>query len=198
MPEKHFVSKELWQNSERKLKDALKDMPYAYEAGAGAFYGPKIDFHIKDSQGRAWQLGSIQLDYVLPERFDLKYQDKNNHYARPVVIHRAAFGSLERFLGILLEHYQGNLPIWLAPNPVVILPISEKQLLYAKEIQNRLPDALVWHKESLKNRIRRAHMEKIPEIWIVGDKEVRQKEVSIDHKAVALEIAIENLNHKLK
>jgi len=185
-PEKHIGSDEIWDVATNALKNALghKTIEYKINEGDGAFYGPKIDFHIRDCLKRSWQLGTIQLDFWMPERFGLVYTDKDNTEKTPVMIHRAVLGSFERFIGILIEHYGGNLPLWLSPEQVRILPISEKSNDYAKIIGDKLKDAQLrcscdLSNEKINAKIARAHSEKLPCMLIVGPKESRSNTVNV-------------------
>ncbi|MFT7188382.1 MAG: threonyl-tRNA synthetase, partial [Sediminicola sp.] len=149
-----------------------------------AFYGPKLDFMVKDALGRQWQLGTIQVDYNLPERFDLTYKGSDNELHRPVMIHRAPFGSMERFIALLLEHTGGNFPLWLIPEQAIVLPISEKHEKYAKKVLNSLENheirALVDKRsETVGKKIREAEMNKIPFMLIVGDNEEQENTISV-------------------
>ena len=184
-PEKKIGDDSLWDRAEGALKVALEETGLAYELkpGDGAFYGPKIDFDVADSIGRKWQLGTIQLDYVAPERFELGYIGNDNAEHRPVVIHRAIYGSFERFIGILIEHYAGNFPVWLAPEQARILPVADRHHEWAREVQSQLlkKGIRVTIDESqgkLGAMIRDAQLAKIPYALVVGDKEVEQKGVS--------------------
>jgi threonyl-tRNA synthetase len=184
-PEKKIGDDSLWDRAEGALKAALEETGLAYELkpGDGAFYGPKIDFDVADSIGRKWQLGTIQLDYVAPERFELGYIGNDNTEHRPVVIHRAIYGSFERFIGILIEHYAGNFPVWLAPEQARILPVADRHHEWAREVQAQLlqKGIRVTIDESqgkLGAMIRDAQLAKIPYALVVGDKEVEQKGVS--------------------
>ena len=175
-----------WEKSEKAIIDAAKDkkLDYKIEEGEAAFYGPKLDFMVKDALGRKWQLGTIQVDYNLPERFDLTYIDKNNESKRPVMIHRAPFGSLERFVAILLENTAGNLPLWLTPNQFIILPISEKHEKYCENVLNLLENdeirGLIDNRsETIGRKIRDAEVEKIPYMLVVGEQESEQKVISV-------------------
>ncbi len=185
-PEKFLGKIEDWDRNEATLKEALEELglDYKINEGDGAFYGPKIDFHLRDAIGRTWQCGTIQLDSQLPERFDLTYIGKDGEKHRPIMIHRVAYGSLERFMGILIEHYAGKFPVWLAPVQAKILPISEKFMDYAKEIEKKLFDAGVRvaldnRAEKIGYKIREAQMEKVPYMIIVGEKEVEENNLSI-------------------
>src|SRR5262249_20347847 len=142
-PKYQGVDGAIWQRAEDEIAAVLEEMglPFFVETGEAAFYGPKVDFMVRDCIGRDWQLGTVQLDYVLPERFGLEYIGEDNHPHRPVMIHRAPFGSMERFLGILIEHFAGAFPIWLAPEQVRVLPISDKVADYAQSVLARLTEA---------------------------------------------------------
>jgi len=185
-PEKSMGSDEIWRVAEESLKEAMESqgMEYKINPGDGAFYGPKIDFHIEDAIGRNWQLGTIQLDFQMPERFGLEYIAEDGSKQTPVMLHRVVLGSIERFLGIILEHFAGALPVWLAPIQAIVLPISDKHLVYAEEIKKQLIDAgirveLDDRSESIGRKIRDAEMQKIPYMLIVGDKEIAVKKVSV-------------------
>jgi threonyl-tRNA synthetase len=185
-PVKHIGSDEIWDISTNALKNALKHkkIEYKINEGDGAFYGPKIDFHIRDCLKRSWQLGTIQLDFSMPQRFDLFYTDKDNTEKTPVMIHRAILGSFERFIGILIEHYGGNLPLWLSPEQVGILPISEKSNDYAKIVQEKLKDAQLRSSCDLSNekidaKIAKAHSRKLPYMLVVGPKEAQSGTVNV-------------------
>jgi threonyl-tRNA synthetase len=175
-----------WDSAEAQLKAALEraGQPYDLNEGDGAFYGPKIDFDITDAIGRKWQCATIQLDYQMPERFDLKYIGADNAEHRPVVIHRAIFGSLERFIAILIEHYAGAFPLWLAPVQAVMLPISDRHLPYARSVQARLKAAglrvqVDERQEKIGYKIREAQLQKIPYMLVVGDREAAEGTVSV-------------------
>jgi threonyl-tRNA synthetase len=151
-------------------------MNYSPEPGEAAFYGPKIDFVVRDCIGREWQLGTVQLDYNLPKRFELEYTGPDNHPHQPVMIHRAPFGSMERFVGILIEHFAGAFPLWLAPEQARIVPISEKHLEYARKIEQACRDrgfrvTTDARSEKMQAKIREAQLEKIPYMFVVGEKE---------------------------
>ena len=198
-PEKHIGSDEIWEIATNALKEALeyKGIEYKINEGDGAFYGPKIDFHIRDCLKRSWQLGTIQLDFSMPERFDLVYTDKDNTEKTPVMIHRAVLGSFERFIGILIEHYGANFPLWLSPEQVRILPISEKSNDYAQKVKVPLKEAQLrcgcdCSDEKIAAKIARAHSEKIPYMLVVGPKEAQSGTVNVriqgikDSKAVGI------------
>ena len=185
-PEKYIGSKENWEKAEQAILNATidKGLDYTIEYGEAAFYGPKLDFMVKDALGRQWQLGTIQVDYNLPERFDLTYKGSDNELHRPVMIHRAPFGSLERFVAILLEHTAGNFPLWLIPEQVIILSISEKYEKYAEKVLNVMENneirALVDNRsETIGKKIRDAEIQKIPYMIIVGENEENANKVSV-------------------
>ncbi len=185
-PSKYIGSVDNWEKAEQAIINAAKDkgLDFVVESGEAAFYGPKLDFMVKDALGRSWQLGTIQVDYNLPERFDLNYKGSDNELHRPVMIHRAPFGSLERFIAILLEHTGGNFPLWLTPEQVIILPISEKYEKYTEKVSNLLENseirALVDHRnEKTGRKIRDAEVNKIPFMIIVGEKEEQDGTVSV-------------------
>ena len=183
---KYIGDVKAWEKSEKAIIKAVKDknLEYKIEEGEAAFYGPKLDFMVKDALGRKWQLGTIQVDYNLPDRFDLTYIDKNNESKRPVMIHRAPFGSLERFIAILLENTAGNLPLWLTPNQFIILPISEKHEKYCENVLNLLENdeirGLIDNRsETIGRKIRDAEVEKIPYMLVIGEQESEQKVISV-------------------
>ena len=186
MPEKHIGSDEIWEMATNSLKGALeqKSIDYELNEGDGAFYGPKIDFHIEDCLQRSWQLGTIQLDFSMPERFGLTYTDSDNTEKQPVMIHRALLGSLERFLGILIEHFAGAMPPWLAPEQIRILPISEKTNDYASDILSRfnaadLRGSIDTSDEKIGAKIAKAYADKVSYLLVVGPKEVGTGTVGI-------------------
>ena len=188
-PENSMGSDEDWEHATNSLIDALNaaKLEYKLNEGDGAFYGPKIDFHLKDSIGRTWQCGTIQLDFQMPERFDLSYIGPDGEKHRPVMIHRTIFGSIERFIGILIENYAGAFPVWLAPVQVQIMNITDNQIDYVKTIENKLLDADIRVEVDLRNekigyKIREAQMEKIPYMIVVGDKEMEKGVVSVRHR----------------
>lgn len=185
-PENSMGSDELWEQATSALQGALekKGMSYKINEGDGAFYGPKIDFHLKDSLGRTWQCGTIQLDFQMPERFDLAYIGQDGEKHRPVMIHRVVFGSIERFIGILIEHYGGAFPVWLAPVQAKILPISEKHLDYAYKVKKQLDAAGIRaevdeRNEKIGYKVRDAQMKRIPFMLVTGDKEASENTVSV-------------------
>ena len=185
-PEKYIGGKENWEKAEQAIINAAKDkeLDFVIEPGEAAFYGPKLDFMVKDALGRSWQLGTIQVDYNLPERFDLTYKGRDNQLHRPVMIHRAPFGSMERFIAILLEHTGGNFPLWLMPDQVIILPISDKYQIYTEKVLHLLENseirALVDSRsEKTGRKIRDAEVGKIPFMLILGEKEENEGTVSV-------------------
>jgi threonyl-tRNA synthetase len=185
-PEQRIGSDEMWDRAEAKLRQALehKGLDYELNEGDGAFYGPKIDYHVKDSLGRSWQLGTVQLDYSMPERFGLVYTGADDAEHRPVMIHRAAFGSYERFIGILIEHLAGRFPVWLAPVQAIVLSIAERHNAYAAEVAARLREAGVRveadeRNESIGRKVREAELRKIPHMLVVGDREAESGTVSV-------------------
>jgi len=189
-PEKFIGEIALWDRAEGALKEALEKagQEYTVNAGDGAFYGPKIDFDITDAIGRKWQCGTIQLDYVAPERFDLKYVGADNTEHRPVVIHRAIFGSFERFIAILIEHFAGAFPLWLAPSQVIVLPIADRHLDYAREVAATLAAAGLKaqvddRQEKVNYKIREAQLQKIPYMLVVGDREAADRAVAVRSRA---------------
>jgi len=185
-PEDSMGSDEDWEAAEDGLKNALESigLPYVINEGDGAFYGPKIDFHLVDCLGRTWQCGTIQLDFQLPQRFELEYMGEDGKKHRPVMIHRVCFGSVERFIGILIEHFAGAFPTWLAPVQVKVLPISDKFEAYAKEVAEKMSNAgfrteIDLRSEKIGYKIRSAQMEKIPYMLVVGQKEAEAGLVSV-------------------
>ncbi|MGA2677683.1 MAG: threonine--tRNA ligase [Sedimentisphaerales bacterium] len=185
-PENHIGSDEIWETATNALINALKhkNIDYKVNEGDGAFYGPKIDFHIEDSLKRSWQLGTIQLDFSMPQRFELVFTDKDNTEKTPVMIHRAVLGSFERFIGILIEHYAGDMPLWLAPQQVIILPISEKTNDYAKAVEVRLKAqglrvSCDLTDEKIGAKIARTHGDKPPYMLVVGPKESQSDSVNV-------------------
>lgn len=185
-PEHSIGKDEEWEMATRGLKDALDDlgMPYVINEGDGAFYGPKIDFHLKDSLGRTWQCGTIQLDFQLPQRFSAEYIGTDGKRHRPIMIHRVVFGSIERFIGILIEHFAGKFPLWLSPVQVKVLTISDKHIEYARTVEEFLRKEgvrceLDARDEKIGYKIRSARTERTPYILIAGEKEIQNKSVSV-------------------
>ena len=185
-PPKSIGSESMWQTAENALVQALKRKGKTYQLnpGEGAFYGPKIDYHIQDSLGRLWQCGTIQVDFSMPERFELEYVGSDGNKHRPVMIHRAILGSIERFLGILIEHFGGAFPLWLSPESIVIIPISEKHHAFAMDVQRRMAEAglrcrVDMRSEKMGFKIREAETRKIPYMGIVGDKEAQSQTIAL-------------------
>lgn len=185
-PEKYIGSDENWEKAENAILTAAKEkgLNYTIETGEAAFYGPKLDFMVKDALGRSWQLGTIQVDYNLPERFELTYKGSDNELHRPVMIHRAPFGSMERFIAILLEHTGGNFPLWLVPDQAIILTLSEKYEKYAKKVLNLLENDEIraladYRGETMGKKIREAEMQKIPFMIIIGEQEEKDGTISV-------------------
>ncbi|MCF8412807.1 MAG: threonine--tRNA ligase [Melioribacteraceae bacterium] len=208
--EKYGGAKELWAKAQTEIKEAadLMKLNYKIEEGEAAFYGPKIDFMVKDALGRKWQLGTVQIDYVMPERFDLEYTGADGQKHRPVVIHRAPFGSLERFIGILIEHFGGDFPTWLAPIQVAIVPVSQNFFDYAEKIKQALKDADIrvefdTRNEKIGYKIRHWETQKVPYMLIVGEKEVDSNSVSVrrhkvgDKGAMALDEFIAEIKNEI-
>ncbi len=185
-PDDFMGSVELWDKAEQSLKDALNKagLKFKINEGDGAFYGPKIDFHIKDCIGRTWQCATIQLDFQMPERFDLTYEGSDGKKHRPVMLHRVIYGSIERFMGILLEHFAGKLPLWLAPTQAVIMTVTDRSRDYAEEVYSKLFDAGIRvemdeRSESIPKKVRDAQLQRIPLMITIGDKEVENKTLAV-------------------
>ncbi len=188
-PEQAMGDPALWDQAEAALAEALRanDVPYQVKPGEGAFYGPKIDVDILDALGRAWQLTTIQADFQFPDRFDLEYIGEDGQPHRPVIIHRAIYGSYERFIGILIEHYAGAFPLWLAPVQVVLVPIADRHLEYAEQVAAELKAAgfrveLDGRRERMQNKIRQAELQKVPYILVMGDRDAQAGAVSVRHR----------------
>jgi threonyl-tRNA synthetase len=209
-PDKRIGSEEMWDKAEGALERALvtRGLEYDVNPGDGAFYGPKIDLHMTDTIGRSWQLGTVQLDYSMPERFELTYTGADNAEHMPVMIHRALLGSFERFIGILIEHYAGEFPLWLAPIQAVVLPIADRHNDYAREVERRLRDAgiraeLDDRSESVKRKIRDAELRKAAYMLVVGDKEAETGAVAVrrhregDQGTASVDEAIERLGAEI-
>ena len=210
-PEKYIGDTQNWELAEQAIINATqeKNLDYVIETGEAAFYGPKLDFMVKDALGRKWQLGTIQVDYNLPERFDLTYKGSDNELHRPVMIHRAPFGSMERFVAILLEHTGGNFPLWLMPKQVNILCVSEKHKNYAQKVLNFLENheiraLLDDRNETIGKKIRESELSKVPYMIILGEKEAETQTVSLrkhqegDLGSFALETVVKQLNKEIK
>jgi len=185
-PEKAMGDDQVWEVATVALQEALEEygMPYKVNPGDGAFYGPKIDFHLQDSIGRTWQCGTIQLDMLMPEKFDLNFTGEDGAKHRPVMIHRTCYGSIERFIGILIEHYAGAFPAWLAPVQAKILPITDRQLEYARSLAATMTKAGIRvevddRNEKIGYKIREGQMEKVPYMLVVGDKEMESGSVAV-------------------
>ena len=189
MPEDHIGTVEQWEHNQDILKEAITEMgkTYVINEGDGAFYGPKLDFHLADSLGRTWQCGTIQLDSQLPERFELEYMGADNEKHRPIMIHRVVLGSIERFIGVITEHFAGAFPTWLAPVQVKVLPITDRAAEYADQVAARL-DALGYRvetdhrSEKIGFKIRQAQLEKVPYMLVVGDKEAETGDVAVRNR----------------
>jgi len=187
-PKKSIGSDTVWQEAEKVMKEIAEEsqIDYQINAGDGAFYGPKFDFHLKDSLGRTWQCATIQLDFAQPENFELTYTDERGKRVRPVMIHRVIYGSLERFLGILIEDCGGAFPFWLAPVQIIIIPITDNQISYAQEIKQELLNKnpswqIVINKQSetASKKIRQAETQKIPYMFIVGKQEEKNHTINV-------------------
>src|SRR4051794_21957476 len=185
-PEKRVGSEEMWDKAEAALQQALDNQGLEYDLneGDGAFYGPKIDLHMTDAIGRSWQLGTVQCDYYMPERFELTYKGADNQEHRPVMIHRALMGSFERFIGILIEHYAGEFPLWLSPEQARLLPIADRHLDYAREVAGQLREAGIRvevddRTESVGKKIREGELKKVPYMLVVGDQEASEGQVAV-------------------
>ena len=190
MPDDHMGDEKDWEFAQETLKEAITEMgkSYVINEGDGAFYGPKLDFHLQDSLGRTWQCGTIQLDMQLPERFELEYTGADGEKHRPVMIHRVVFGSIERFIGVITEHFAGAFPVWLSPVQVKVMPITDRAADYAKSVAARLDAAKVRVETDLRNekigyKIREAQLQKIPYMLVVGDKEAEAGTVSVRTRA---------------
>jgi len=210
-PENSMGSDEQWERATEALRNALekKGMEYVINEGDGAFYGPKIDFHLKDSLGRTWQCGTIQLDFQMPERFDLTYITPEGGKARPVMVHRTAFGSIERFIGILTEHFAGAFPLWLSPVQVKILPITERNHGYSNKLKDMLFDENIRvetdeRNEKIGYKIREAQMEKVPYMLVIGDKEEEAGTIAVRNRkdgkteTMSMDDFIEKLKKEIK
>lgn len=210
-PENSMGSDELWEISTNALREAIETagVPYQINEGDGAFYGPKLDFHVQDSLGRTWQCGTIQMDMQLPERFDVNYIGEDGEKHRAVMLHRAGYGSLERFIGILIEHYAGAFPTWIAPVQAKIIPVTDKNLEYAKSVAAAMSESDIRVEveeanETLGYKIRKAQMEKVPYMIIVGDQEMKGHTISVrsrkngDQGSQSLPMFVANLIREIK
>lgn len=211
MPDKHIGDEKVWKKAEKALADAMKEMnsEFKINPGEGAFYGPKLDFHIRDALGRTWQCATIQLDFAMPEKFDLTYEGGDGKKHRPVMIHRVVYGAIERFIGIITEHYAGKFPLWLAPVQVKVITVADRFSKYAKTIkeeieQHGLRVELDIRQESVGYKVREAQMQKIPIIINVGEKEEENRTVAVrtlDGKVsfgVKVDVLVEKILHNLK
>jgi len=185
-PEKRVGADELWDKAEKSLEDALnhKQLDWELQPGEGAFYGPKIEFSLKDCLGRVWQLGTIQLDFSMPERLEAHYIAEDNSKQTPVMLHRAILGSLERFIGILIEHYAGSLPVWLSPVQAIVLNITDKQAEYTRKFADSLQNKgfrvdLDLRNEKIGFKIREHTLQRIPYLLVVGDREMENHSVAV-------------------
>jgi len=185
-PEKRIGSEAFWDHAENALENVLKNtkMKYSVNKGDGAFYGPKIDFHLKDSLNRTWQCSTIQLDMALPERFDLEYSAKDGTNKRPIMLHRVIYGSIERFIGIITEQYNGKFPLWLSPNQVKIMTMNESVNPFAKEVYNKLYDAGIRVEiddrvESIGKKVREASIDRFNYMVTIGNREAEEKNIAV-------------------
>jgi len=208
-PEKRIGDDKTWDKAEKLLEKVLKKkkMKFKINKGDGAFYGPKIDFHVKDSLGRTWQLSTIQLDFAMPERFELEYIDKDNLRKRPVMLHRVIYGAVERFLGVYLEHTNGRLPTWLAPIQIRIMSFTERNVKYAeklvKELGEKIPNLRIdsdFRDTPIPGKVKDAELMRIPYIIVIGDKEEKEKKIAIREKGdkKIKSLSVEELVKKIK
>jgi threonyl-tRNA synthetase len=210
-PDKFVGSEEGWEKATSALKQALEksELDYEVDPGEGVFYGPKIDIKIKDSLNRFWQVSTVQVDFNLPERFDINYVEEDGQRHRPIMLHRALMGSLERFFGCLVEHYAGAFPLWLAPTQVVLLPITDQHNDYVDEVFRQLTDKGFRVEKDLRNekigfKIREAQLQKIPYMIVLGDKEVESRSLAVrkrrskETRTIDLETFIEELNVEVR
>jgi threonyl-tRNA synthetase len=210
-PQKYIGTDEDWQNATLALEESLKEKGLSYDVnvGEGAFYGPKIDIKLKDALKRKWQCATIQCDFALPKRFNLTYVDSQGKERQPIMLHRVILGSLERFMGALIEHYKGALPLWLSPIQVLVVPIKDSQLKYSLKVKSTLEENSVRadidnRNETLDKRIRQAELNKIPYILVVGEREEKQDSVSVrkrsvgDIGAMPLEQFIQQIKEEIK
>ena len=212
-PEKRIGSEKDWDMAEKILEEILKEnkMKYQINKGDGAFYGPKIDFHVKDSLGRTWQLSTVQLDFALPERFELEYMDKDYKKKRPIMLHRVIYGSLERFVGILLEHTKGRLPVWLSPIQVRVLSFTDRSEKYGEgvfeKLKKEIPNLRIekdFSQRTIQAKVKDAEILRVPYIIVVGDKEEENKEIAVRTKGdkkiekMSIENFVEKVNKEIK
>jgi len=210
-PEKRIGTDEMWGKAEKLLESTLKELKVKYilKKGDGAFYGPKIDFHVKDSLDRTWQVSTIQLDFSMPERFELEYTDKDNTKKRPIMLHRVIYGSLERFIGILLEHTNGRLPTWLAPNQVRVLSFTDRNIDYARQVIKKLGDTIPelrldadLRSTTVQSKVKEAEIMRVPWVITVGDNEEKNKTISVRHESkvkydIKIDVFIKEVNDKI-
>ncbi|MBN4054364.1 threonine--tRNA ligase, partial [Nitrospira defluvii] len=209
-PEKYVGDLDRWEQATSALESALKQkgLPYQIDPGEGVFYGPKIDMKIKDALGRSWQCTTIQVDFNLPERFEMSYRGEDGKSHQPIMIHRALLGSIERFFGILIEHYAGAFPTWLAPVQAIVIPITNRQHGYADTLHQQLKEAGIRSEVDHRNekmgfKIRAAQLIKIPYMLIVGDQEVNERTVSIRERSgknsvAPLEVFLDRIKEEIK
>ncbi|MBT4207390.1 threonine--tRNA ligase, partial [Candidatus Woesearchaeota archaeon] len=205
-PEKHIGESDVWELATNALEESLKEkgLEYGVKEGEGAFYGPKIEFNIKDAIGRNWQMGTVQVDLSMPGRFNAEYTDKDGNKKTPVMIHRAILGSMERFIGVLIEHYAGAFPLWLSPVQVKILPITDAHKDYARQVLTKLKEnnirvELNDDNETLGKKIRQGKVEKVPYLLVLGDKEIDDKKVTVEgRKDYKDTMSVDELVEKLK
>jgi len=207
-PKKRIGDEKLWDKAEKVLEKVLKKkkMKYKINEGDGAFYGPKIDFHIKDSLGRTWQCATLQVDFAMPERFGLEYTDKDNKKKKPIMLHRVIYGSLERFIGILIEHTRGRLPTWLSPIQVRVLSFTDRNQKYAekviKQLEEKIPNLRIdtdFRQTTVPAKVKDAEIMRVPLILMVGDKEEKNKTISVRKKGkVEYDIDIDKFSGELK
>ncbi|MFZ9017293.1 MAG: aminoacyl--tRNA ligase-related protein, partial [Ilumatobacteraceae bacterium] len=204
-PNKYVGSDEIWDEATQALRDALErhGLDYAVKDGDAAFYGPKIDIDVRDAIGRSWQLSTIQADFNLPERFDLEYVGADNNRHRPIMLHRALFGSIERFFGVLVEHYAGAFPTWLAPLQVRVLPVSSSHEAYARSVVERIAAAggrvdMITADDQLGKRIRSSKLEKIPYVLVVGDDDLAAGTVGVNPRGGEVErgVSLDEFVHR--
>ena len=211
-PENSMGTEEQWNLATDQLREALEELGAKYQLneGDGAFYGPKIDFHLADAIGRTWQCGTIQLDFQMPERFDMYYVDDNSNRVRPVMVHRTVLGSMERFMGILIEQFAGKFPLWIAPEQVRLIPVTERHQEFAAGVAAQLREKgfrvnLDSRNEKVGYKIRAAQMEKVPYMLVIGDKEIEENIFTVRHfitdeqgKNFQYELSLEDLSNKLQ
>jgi threonyl-tRNA synthetase len=210
-PEKRIGSDEVWDKAEKSLESAMQEigLDYNTQAGEGAFYGPKIEYTLKDSLGRLWQCGTIQLDFNLPERLGAEYVAEDNSRKIPVMLHRAIVGSMERFIGILVEHYAGLMPVWLAPTQVVVLNIADAHIGYSKEVveifkKNEIRCDSDLRNEKITYKIREHSIQKVPYLIVIGDREVEKRHVTVrtqkgeDLGSMSIDDFIKHLSRDIK